>query len=89
MAVYGNLCLSRLGSRGEQLLMFNRLNFPGGSVVTNLSANAEDMGSIPGSGSFPGKGKDNPLQYTSLEDATDREACQLTVHGVTKESDTA
>jgi len=29
------------------------LNFPGGSVVKNLPANAEDAGLIPGSGRFP------------------------------------
>ena len=30
--------------------------FPGGSMVKNLSANAGDMGLIPGSGRSPGKG---------------------------------
>ena len=29
------------------------LDFPGGSVVKNLPANAEDMGSIPGLGRSP------------------------------------
>ena len=33
-----------------------RLSFPGGSVVKNLPANAGDMGLIPRSGRFPGKG---------------------------------
>ena len=41
--------------------------FPGGSVVKNLPANAGDTGSIPGSGSLPGEGKGNPLQYSCLE----------------------
>ena len=31
-------------------------DFPGGSVVKNLSTNAGDVGSIPGSGRSPGKG---------------------------------
>ena len=35
--------------------------FPGGSVVKNLSANAGDAGSIPGSRRSPGVGNDNPL----------------------------
>ena len=35
--------------------------FPGGSVVKNLSANAGDVGSIPGSRRSPGVGNDNPL----------------------------
>ena len=44
--------------------------FPGGSVVKNLPANAGasgDVGSIPGSGRFPGGGNGNPLQYSCLE----------------------
>ena len=36
----------------------------GGSVVRNLSANAGDLGSIPGSGRSPGGGNGNPLQYS-------------------------
>ena len=39
-------------------------------VVKNLLANAGDiwdLGSIPGSGRFPGGGHDNPLQYSCLE----------------------
>ena len=31
--------------------------FPGGSVVKNQPANAEDVGSIPGSGRSPREGK--------------------------------
>ena len=41
--------------------------FAGGSVVKNLLANAEDTGSIPGSGRSPGGGNDNSLQYSRLE----------------------
>ena len=36
--------------------------FPGGSVVKNPPANAEDLGSIPGSGRSPGGGSGNPFQ---------------------------
>ena len=39
-------------------------------VVKNLPANAadiRDMGLIPGSGRFPGGGRGNLLQYSSLE----------------------
>ena len=36
--------------------------FPGGTVVGNLPTNAEDLGSIPGSGRSPGGGSGNPLQ---------------------------
>ena len=31
------------------------MSFPAGSVVKNSPANAEEMGSVPGSGRFPGK----------------------------------
>ena len=34
--------------------------------------NAEDLGSIPGSGRSPGEGNDNPLQYYCLENPMDR-----------------
>ena len=60
-------------------------------VEKNLPANAGDtgdMGLIPGSGRAPGKRNGNPLQYSCLENPTDREACQATVHGVV-ESGTA
>ena len=63
----------------------------GGSVVKNLPANvgdASDMGSIPGSEKSPGEGNCNPLQYSCLENPTDRGIWQATVHGVAKESDT-
>ena len=34
---------------------------PGDSLVKNLTANAGDVGSIPGWGRSPGEGNDNPL----------------------------
>ena len=48
--------------------------FLGGSVVKNPSANAEDPGSISGSGRTPGEGNVNPLQYLCLETPMDRGA---------------
>ena len=57
-------------------------------MVKNLTANAGDVGSIPGSGGSPGEGNDNPLQYSCLGNPMDREARQAAVHGVTKKSDT-
>ena len=53
-------------------------------VVKNLPADTEDMGSIPGSGRFPGRGNGNPLQYSCLENPMDRGAWRDRVHGVTK-----
>ena len=40
------------------------------------------MGSIPGLGSSPGVGNDNPLKYSCLGTPMDRGACWATVHGV-------
>jgi len=57
-------------------------------VVKNLLASAEDVDLIPGLGRFPGEGNGNPLQYSCLGNPLERGACQATVHGVTKESDT-
>ena len=60
---------------------------PGGSVVKNPPANAEDVGSIPGSEKSPGEGNDNPLQYSCLGNPMDRGGWWVTVHGVVKELD--
>ena len=56
-------------------------------VVKNSSANAgrvKDKGSISQSGRSPGRGHDNPLLYSCLENPMDRRVWQATVHGVTK-----
>ena len=57
-------------------------------MVKNLPANAEDWGSIPGLGRSPGEENGNPFQYSCLGNPMDRGAWRVTVHGVTKESDT-
>ena len=44
-------------------------------MVKNLPANAEDprdADSIPGSGSSPGEGNGNPLQYSCLDNPMDK-----------------
>ena len=72
--------------------MFNLIyiiiyGFPGGTVLKNLPANAgdaRDVGLIPGSGRSPGEGNGNSLQYSCLENSTDKGVWQATVHGVTK-----
>ena len=51
------------------------MGFPGDSVVKNLPANAEDMGSIPASGRSLGEGNGKPLQYSCLGNSIDRGAC--------------
>ena len=57
-------------------------------MVKNPPANAEDVGTVPGSGRSPGEVNGNPLQYSCLENPMDIGAWQATVQGVTKESDT-
>ena len=53
-------------------------------TVKNLPANAEEPGSIPGSGRSPGEGNGYPLQYSCLENSMDRGAWWATVPGVAK-----
>ena len=55
-----------------------------GSVGKESTCNVGDQGLIPGLGRSPGEGKGYPLQYSGLENSTDRGAWQATVHGVTK-----
>ena len=61
-------------------LLFNMLS----RIVTYFpcresACNAGDLGSIPGLGRYPGKGKGYPLQYSGLENSMD-----YIVHGVAK-----
>ena len=56
-------------------------------VVKNLPANVGDVrdaGSIPGSGRSPRGGSGNSLQYSFLENPTDRGAWQAAAHRVTE-----
>ena len=53
--------------------------------VKNLPTNAEDLrdiGSIPGSGRFPGKGNGNALQYSFLRIPQTEETCRLPSMGL-------
>ena len=53
-------------------------HFPGGSDGKTSACNVGDLGSIPGSGKFPGEGNGNPLQYSCLENPMDGVAwCRL------------
>ena len=45
---------------------------------------AGDLGSIPGSGGYPGEGNGNSLQYSCLENAMDSGALWATVHGISE-----
>ena len=57
-------------------------------TVKNLSAKAEDLGSIPESGKSPGEGHGNSFWYSCLENSMDRGSCQATSLWGHKESDT-
>ena len=58
-------------------------------MVKNLPANAEDAGSIPGSGRSPREGNGNLLQYSYLGNPMDGGAGLATVREVPKtEADT-
>ena len=65
------------------------LYFSGGSDSKGSACHAGDPGSIPGLGRSPGEGNGNTLQYSCLENPTDRGAWRAVVHGVAKESDVA
>ena len=52
--------------------------------LKNLPANAEDIrdaGPVPGLGRSPGGGNGNLLQYSCLDNPTDREAWRAIVQG--------
>ena len=55
------------------------LGFPGGSAGKESACNVGELGSIPGLGRSPGKGKGYPFQYSGLENSVD-----CIVHGVMK-----
>ena len=61
--------------------------FPGGAVVKNPPANAEDTGDtafIPGSGRSPGVGNAIHSSILALKNSMDRGAWRATVQGVTQ-----
>ena len=48
--------------------------FPGGSERKEFTCHRGDLGSVPGLGRSPGEGNSHPLQYSGLENSTDRGA---------------
>ena len=59
-------------------------SFPRSSGGKDSACNTGDLGSFPRSGRSPGEGNGNPLQYSCLEDPTDRGAWWATVQGVAR-----
>ena len=60
------------------------VGFPGGAEVKASAWNAGNLGSIPGSGRFPGEGNGNLLHYSCLENPMDGGAWRATVLRVAK-----
>ena len=61
--------------------------FPGGASDKESSVSAGDIrdaGLIPGLGRPAEGGHDNPLQYSCLENPTERRAWWAIIHGVAK-----
>ena len=82
LSIYGTfiLCFPRVASFV--------LGFLSGSDGKGSAQNAEDPGSIPGSGRSPREGHGNPHQYSCLENSMDRSLTSYSPRGF-KELDTA
>ena len=81
-----NNCI-RVLQRNNQQEMIQRYTDIGlchSSVGKESACNAEDLGSVAGSGRSPGEGNGNLLQHSCLENPKNRGAWQATVHGVTR-----
>ena len=71
------------------ICFFLMADFNAGKLCRRLSGkestcSAGDEGLTPGLGRSPGEGKGKPLQYSCLENPTERGAWRATVHGVAK-----
>ena len=73
-----------MSREGKFNLFTQEWGSPGGSDGKESACSSGDLGSVPGSGRFPGEGNGNPLQYSGLENPMDRGAWWATAHGVTK-----
>jgi len=58
--------------------------FPGDSDGKESACNAGDLGSTPGFEKIPGEENGNPLQYSCLENSTDRGGWRAIAHWVAK-----
>ena len=68
--------------RTDRLPTLRFLVFPCGSAGKESACNVGDLGSTSGLGRSPGEGKGYPLQYSCLENPTDRGAVWAAFHGV-------
>ena len=82
MELYSLLCDDLNGEEIQKEGTHAYMDFPGGSGLKNLPANAGNTGSIPESGRSVGEGNGNSLHYSCLGDPMDRGSCWGRVHGV-------
>ena len=64
MNIYEKILNKMVASQTRQhikKMVYHNRGFPGGSMINDLPANAEDVGSIPRFGRSPGGGDGNPL----------------------------
>ena len=90
LVVFNKLCMWLWARLSLETHWVTRVASQVALVVKNQPANAgdvRDVGSVPGSGRFPGGGQGSPLQYSCLDNPMDRGAWRATVCGV-KESQT-
>ena len=95
MNLFNNKCLHFVllmyYKHSKHLFLWYTLNAGKPPVVKNLpiiqETRAGDSSSILGLERFPGKGNDNPVLYSCLENPKARGDWQATVHGVAKELD--
>ena len=71
-----------MASPGNLLGLQMVAGFPGGSDSKESACNVAGLGSIPGSGRFPGGGHGNPLQYSCLENSLTEEPGDLQAIGL-------
>ena len=71
-------------NRAIVFLNWSIVDFSSGSDDKESAYNVGNSGLIPGLGRSPGRGNDNLLQYSCLENSVDRGAWRATVHGVAK-----
>ena len=64
------LIFARLLCRLDYIMQ--RAGFPGASDSKESTYNVGELGSVLGMGRSPGEGRGNPLQYSNLNNPTDR-----------------
>ena len=67
-----------------EIITYEAMGFLGGSDDKESDCNAGDLGSIPGSGRFPGEGNGSPLQLFLLGKFHGQRSLRATVHGVAR-----